>query len=74
MFFKQSKKESDKSLDQAIEFMIKQKTLNKKNIKKLKSMNFSINQLKEWDNLYTYIIKKLKSMKKCNNLERKLYE
>lgn len=59
-----NKKSNDIPLENAISFMIKQKELNEKNIKTLKSMNFSTDKLKEWDNLYNYIIEKLKLMRK----------
>lgn len=62
MLFKKSK--YDTTLEEAIEFIKLQKAQNKKNMKVIKDMNISIEELKKWDNIYDYILLKLKSMRK----------
>lgn len=62
--FKKNKYFKDDILEDAINFMINQKNINQKNIKSLKNMGFSTQQLLEWDNIYNFIIKELKSMRK----------
>lgn len=52
------------NLNNAIKLIYKHKKINKINMKKLKSMNFSIDKLKEIDDTYNFIIKNLKKMKK----------
>ena len=62
MLFKKSK--NDPILEEAIEFVKLQKTQNKKNMKIIKDMIISIEEMKKWDNIYDYVIDKLKSMRK----------
>lgn len=52
----------DTAILEAISFIEKQKSMNKKNMKKIKKMNFNIDEMKKWDEIYDYIIKVLKSM------------
>lgn len=58
------KKNKDETLENAIEFMQSQKQLNKQNMKTIKNMNFAIDDMKEWDKIYNFIISTLKSMRK----------
>lgn len=58
------KKNNDKTLESAIEFMKAQKKLNKQNMKTVMNMNFAIDDMKEWDKIYDFIISTLKSMRK----------
>ena len=58
------KKNKDETLENAIEFMQSQKRLNKQNMKTIKNMNFAIDDMKEWDKIYGFIISTLKSMRK----------
>lgn len=61
------KKNKDETLENAIEFMQSQKQLNKQNMKTIKNMNFAIDDMKEWDKIYNFIISTLKSMRKWFN-------
>lgn len=61
------KKNRDETLENAIEFMQSQKRLNKQNMKTIKNMNFAIDDMKEWDKIYSFIISTLKSMRKWFN-------
>lgn len=61
------KKNKDETLENAIEFMQSQKRLNKQNMKTIKNMNFAIDDMKEWDKIYSFIISTLKSMRKWFN-------
>ena len=61
------KKNKDETLENAIEFMQSQKRLNKQNMKTIKNMNFAIDDMKEWDKIYNFIISTLKSMRKWFN-------
>lgn len=57
------KKKKDKNLDAAIEFIKQQREINKKNISKVSDLGIDTTDLKEWDKLYSIVIKKLKSMR-----------
>lgn len=63
MMFLKRYKHKDDTLEQAISFMKKQKELNMKNMKTIKEMNFSIDDMKEWNRIYDYVITRLKSMR-----------
>ena len=61
MFFK--KKKVDTNINEAIDFIKKQNSINAENIKKLKELGFSTSQLEYWDKLYNDIISMLKTLK-----------
>lgn len=61
MFFK--KKKIDTNINEAINFIKKQKKMNSENINKLKELGFSTSQLEHWDKLYNDIILLLKTFK-----------
>lgn len=60
IFFKRKRK--SKNIKEAIDFIKLQKSLNKKNIAKLKELNISTKELDEWNTLYNKIIKILDSI------------
>lgn len=60
IFFKRKRK--SKNIKEAIDFIKLQKSLNKKNIAKLKELNISTKELDEWNTLYNKIIKILNSI------------
>lgn len=62
MLFRKSK--YDPTLEEAIEFVKTQKAQNKKHMKIIDAMDISIDELKKWDNIYDYVLEKLKSMRK----------
>lgn len=62
MLFK--KKNKDDTIDKAIIFIKQQKELNKKNMQTIRGMNFKIDDMKEWDRIYDFILSTLKSMRK----------
>lgn len=55
-------KRKSKNIKEAIDFIKLQKSLNKKNIAKLKELNISTKELDEWNTLYNKIIKILNSI------------
>lgn len=55
-------KRKNKNIKEAIDFIKLQKSLNKKNIAKLKELNISTKELDEWNTLYNKIIKILDSI------------
>ena len=55
-------KRKNKDIKEAIDFIKLQKSLNKKNIAKLKELNISTKELDEWNTLYNKIIKILNSI------------
>ena len=56
-------KKKDKTLEYAIRFIKQQKNLNKRNIKLLKNLEYDTSEIDDWDSIYSYILKKLKSLK-----------
>ncbi len=61
-FFKN--KETDKTIEEAIEFIKFQKNQNKENIRKFKKYGISTNRLDEWDKIYKNILNILKSVER----------
>lgn len=55
-------KRKSKDVKEAIAFIKLQKSLNKKNIAKLKELNISTKELDEWNIIYNKIIKILSSI------------
>ena len=55
-------KRKSKNIKEVIDFIKLQKSLNKKNIAKLKELNISTKELDEWNTLYNKIIKILDSI------------
>lgn len=58
------KKNKEDSLEYAIKFIKEQKVINKRNIKVLNNLGFETKELYEWNNIYSYIIKNLKQLRK----------
>lgn len=58
------KKNKEDNLEYAIKFIKEQKVINKRNIKVLNNLGFETKELYEWNNIYSYIIKNLKQLRK----------
>lgn len=54
----------DVNLEEAIDFIKKQKKLNLQNIEKIKQMGFNTDDMNYWNDIYDFIIIKLKSMRR----------
>ena len=58
------KKNEEDSLEYAIKFIKEQKIINKRNIKVLNNLGFETKELYEWNDIYSYIIKNIKQLRK----------
>ena len=58
------KKEHNVNIDEAIKFIKEQRKIQKKNIKRLKDINYVVDKIKDWIEIYDYVLDILYTIKK----------